>query len=124
MDREVFLKSHARLIERLLRKAQTGVLVLEGQLSEKAFSQALYRSVEHRFRDADPREREIATYLESLHIEDLALACACGEGPESNDQAWEYFITQFRPVLYAAAHAITRDELAGRDSARGDAGRP
>ena len=83
MDREAFLKSHARLIERPLRKAQTGVPVLEGQLSEKAFSQALYRSVERRFRDADSREREIATYLESLHIEDLALACACGEGPES-----------------------------------------
>ena len=83
MNREAFLKSHARLIERLPRKAQTGVPVLEGQLSEKTFSQTLYRSVEHRFRDADPREREIATYLESLHIKDLALACACSEGPES-----------------------------------------
>ena len=36
-----------------------------------------------------------------------------------NDQAWEYFITQFRPVFYAAARATTRDELVGLIRFRG-----
>ena len=123
MNRETFLKSHGRLIQRLLRKAQTGVPVLRGQIPEKPFSEALCRSAEHHFRDAEPREREIATYLESLHIEDLALACTCAEGVEgaegreSLDLAWEHFITEFRPVLYAAARAITGDELVGRELA-------
>ena len=114
MNRDTFFKSHGRLIEHLLRKARTGLPALQGHISAQAFSEALYRSVEHRFRDEDRRANETATYLESLHIEDLALACACSEG---NDQAWEHFIAQFRPVLYVAARAITGDEPSGRELA-------
>ena len=114
MNRDTFFKSHGRLIEHLLRKARKGLPALEGQISAQAFSEALSRSVEHRFRDEAPRANETATYLESLHIEDLALACACSEG---NDEAWEHFIARFRPVLYVAARAITGDELSGRELA-------
>ena len=42
-------------------------------------------------------------YLTGLHLEDLALACACAEG---HDAAWEHFIREHRPLLYRAADAL------------------
>ena len=42
-------------------------------------------------------------YLGGLHLEDLALACACSAGHEP---AWEHFIRELRPVLYRAADAL------------------
>jgi RNA polymerase sigma-70 factor (ECF subfamily) len=44
-----------------------------------------------------------AKYLRSLHLEDLALACACAAGHEA---AWEHFIREVRPILYRAADAL------------------
>lgn len=55
----------------------------------------------------------VEAYLESLHIEDLALACACSRGV---DRAWEHFMTEFRPVLYRAAAAVAGPD-AGRELA-------
>jgi RNA polymerase sigma-70 factor (ECF subfamily) len=43
--------------------------------------------------------------LQSLHLEDLALAAACADGAEA---AWEHFVREHRPVLYRAADAIDR----------------
>ena len=43
--------------------------------------------------------------LAALHLEDLALACACAEGQES---AWEYFVATYRGYLRAASAAILR----------------
>ena len=42
-------------------------------------------------------------YLESLRLEDLALACACAAGHEA---AWDHFVLEYRPVLYRAADAL------------------
>ena len=42
-------------------------------------------------------------YLRGLHLEDLALACACADGDE---RAWEHFVREQRPVLYRAADAL------------------
>jgi RNA polymerase sigma-70 factor len=64
------------------------------------FAEALGRSAAHRFRDAKPSAREVEHYLDSLHLEDLALACACARGSE---RAWEHFIGSFRPILYRLA---------------------
>ena len=50
-----------------------------------------------------PDRRQIEKYCESLHLEDLALACACAEG---SDAAWEHVIREYRPALYRAADAI------------------
>ena len=47
--------------------------------------------------------RELRRYLDGLHLEDLALACACVAG---SDTAWEHFIRELRPALYRAAEAI------------------
>jgi RNA polymerase sigma-70 factor (ECF subfamily) len=47
------------------------------------------------------------TLLDSLHIEDLALARACAAG---NDEAWQEFLTRYQQILARAALGITRDE--------------
>jgi RNA polymerase sigma-70 factor (ECF subfamily) len=45
----------------------------------------------------------VERYCSSLHLEDLALACACTAG---HDEAWEHFVREYRPLLYRAADAI------------------
>jgi len=103
-----FRARFAREIERLYERAGAS----RWQISSDEFAAALERSVAQRFRDitSAPGAAEIIAYLNSLHLEDLALAAACSAGKES---AWEHFIAQFRPVLYAASRAI-----AGESSAR------
>jgi RNA polymerase sigma-70 factor (ECF subfamily) len=100
----------ARAVERLFRKADPPA---EWRLTQERFGKALERSAAQRFRGAAPSEREVAAYLDSLHLADLALACACSEG---NTRAWEQFMTQFRPELYRAARAIA-GESRGRELA-------
>ena len=46
---------------------------------------------------------EIARYLSILHVQDLALACACRAG---SGDAWDHFVLEFRPALYAAARSV------------------
>ena len=46
---------------------------------------------------------DLDRYLRGLHLEDLALACACSAGDE---HAWEHFVREHRPVLYRAADAL------------------
>jgi RNA polymerase sigma factor (sigma-70 family) len=77
----------AKLVGRLHRRAQAE----RWRVSVERFTEALERGIE---RGADPA---------SLHLEDLALACGCAEGDE---QAWEHFIREHRPVLYRAADAL------------------
>jgi RNA polymerase sigma-70 factor, ECF subfamily len=86
-------------LERLHRqaKAERWLLPLE------SFAAALERSVRKTFATEPPDSRELNRYLSSLHLEDLALACACADGIET---AWEYFVREYRPTLYRAADAI------------------
>lgn len=76
-------------------------------LSREAFAQALRRSVAGRFGASGANVGEIETYIESLHLEDLALACACARGQVT---AWAYFLECFRPALRTAARAIAGDQ--------------
>jgi RNA polymerase sigma-70 factor len=69
-------------------------------LPADAFGAALRRSVDHRFAGRPPSAAEVEQYLEALHLEDLALACACARGHES---AWVHFIREYRPVLLRIA---------------------
>jgi len=75
-------------------------------LSWDTFADALRRSAEQRFHGARAGSSEVESYLRSLHLEDLALACACSEGFET---AWEFFIAEFRSQLRSGARAIVRD---------------
>lgn len=74
-------------------------------VSVESFGRALERSAAKRFAGASPDPETVNRYLESLELEDLALACACSEG---NETAWNKFVSRYREDLYAAARAIAR----------------
>jgi RNA polymerase sigma-70 factor len=84
------------LVARLTRRAQAE----RWGLGAEEFGAALRRSVAHRFRDRHPSAAEAEHYLESLQLEDLALACACARG---SDAAWEHFIREYKPVIMRMA---------------------
>lgn len=73
------------------------------QLEIDVFAAALHASAGKAFGGDIPGARDLGRYLDSLHAEDLALACACAAGRAA---AWEHFVLEFRPVLYRAADAI------------------
>jgi RNA polymerase sigma-70 factor (ECF subfamily) len=68
----------------------------------ETFAGALERSAQHAA-SGDLDAHALEAFLQSLHLEDLALACACAAGHEG---AWEHFIRHYRPALYRAADAI------------------
>lgn len=68
------------------------------------FSAALARSLK-KFLTGRPSPSTLEEYLSALHVQDLALACACAEGRVA---AWEFFVATYQPYLRAAAGAILR----------------
>src|SRR5271165_6935726 len=97
----------------LLTQAAELVEVLYGQsrarewgLSRAQFAAGLMRSVRKRFADGQPCSLEcFAEYLHTLHVQDLALACACIEGCES---AWETFVREYRGYLMHLQERLPR----------------
>src|SRR5262249_50858333 len=92
------------------------------------FQQALERAAAKRF-TASPRADELGSFLDGLHLEDLALAVGCAEGAES---AWNDFSSRYHTDLGRAATAIA-GETEGEEIvsallvdlfARGDASGP
>jgi RNA polymerase sigma-70 factor (ECF subfamily) len=83
----------AKLLARLHDRARCA----RWGVSRQRFASALEASA------ARASAPDVARYLEGLHLEDLALACACADG---SDAAWEHFILTHRPGLYRAAEAI------------------
>lgn len=77
----------------------------EWSLQREQFAAALERSARKRFAAADVSKQQLQEYFGTLHVRDLALACACLEGCES---AWEYFVSHYRGYLRAAAGAMLR----------------
>jgi RNA polymerase sigma-70 factor (ECF subfamily) len=71
--------------------------------SPAAFAATLGRSMARAFQGRIPDPAEEERFLRSLHLRDLALACACAEG---NGPAWDHFMTEYRSVLYRAADAL------------------
>ena len=105
---EAFSRQYADLIDWLHAEAKCA----RWGLARGRFAEALRRSAEKRYGHARPNATEVEAYLKSLHLEDLALACACAEGEEA---AWEFFVAHFRQELRAAAGAILRTSGAGDD---------
>ncbi|MGH7819639.1 MAG: sigma-70 family RNA polymerase sigma factor, partial [Candidatus Binatia bacterium] len=97
-------RTHARLIARLHGRANAA----RWGVSEEELAAALERSA------AGAPAGGLEGHLESLHVEDLALACACERGSPA---AWEHVVTQYRPLLYRAARALLRDESRAREVA-------
>jgi len=90
-------------------------------LDRKLWAETLQASAGRAFADRVPTLRELDRYLTALHLEDLAIACACAAG---HDAAWEHFMREQRPILYRSAGAIDPDNPAGSrelaDSLYGD----
>jgi RNA polymerase sigma-70 factor (ECF subfamily) len=87
------------LLTRLHRKANA----VRWAVSEPTFGEALERSAVKTLADGALDPSRLERYLTSLHLEDLALACACADGHAA---AWDHFVLEFRPVLYRAADAL------------------
>jgi RNA polymerase sigma factor (sigma-70 family) len=104
-----FLSAHASLLESLQVRANAA----RWNVPLDEFAATLCRSAAHRFGAEQPPAEELENYLRTLHLEDLALACAlrCGCEP-----AWEEFVANYRPILYAAGRAIVGS--AGEERAR------
>jgi RNA polymerase sigma-70 factor len=86
----------------LLRQLHGRAGASRWSVSEERFHEALAASAAKTLGDA-PGAREVERYLSSLHLEDLALACACADGHE---RAWDHFVLAHRPVLYRSADAL------------------
>jgi len=91
--------------ERLYRHAKAE----RWRLPHDSFTAALETSCAKAFAGAEPSPREVSRYLSSLHLEDLALACACALG---DSEAWDHFVLNMRPGLYRAADALDRSGTA------------
>ena len=103
------LEGRAPLVDWLYAQSQSG----RWGLSRDGFSAALERSAKKRCACGSVTLHQLEEFLSALHLEDLALACACAEGCQA---AWEHFFATYRPYLRAAAAAILR-----RDSGSAEA---
>jgi RNA polymerase sigma-70 factor, ECF subfamily len=88
-----------RLVGRLYDRASAE----RWQLSKDRFAAALEASAARAFAARDRNARDLERYLTALHLEDLALACACADGQPA---AWDHFVLEYRPSLYRGADAI------------------
>jgi RNA polymerase sigma-70 factor (ECF subfamily) len=93
------LRINGDLAERLYRESGAN----RWRLPPVAFTATLENSCAKMFSGREPSSRELSRYLASLHLADLALACACAEGHAA---AWDHFVLEMRPTLYRAADAI------------------
>jgi RNA polymerase sigma-70 factor len=98
-------------------------------LTVDRFHETLLRVASKRFTGPPPSARDLEAYLESLHLEDLALARGCADGL---DVAWEAFVDRHWREVTRAARAIAgdadgeeiADALLADLFARGEAGTP
>jgi RNA polymerase sigma-70 factor, ECF subfamily len=87
------------LLDRLYRQSTARTW----RVSPERFAHALEASATRALHDREPDDQVLERYLASLHLDDLALACACADG---DDGAWEHFVREHRPGLYRAADAL------------------
>jgi RNA polymerase sigma factor (sigma-70 family) len=88
-----------RLVDRLYRLSHGA----RWRVPKHRFAAALDASAARASAVPGADTRSLERYLASLHVEDLALACACAAG---DDAAWEHFVLTQRPLLYRAADAL------------------
>jgi len=96
--RAVYHETFARLYERSAAR--------RWRIADSDFAQMLERAIERRFAAGMANPAEIEVFLDSLHVEDLALAMACRAG---NADAWREFDTRYRGLIESFVRAIARD---------------
>jgi RNA polymerase sigma-70 factor (ECF subfamily) len=99
--------SHDASLRRLYEAAQAA----RWEVPFDAWAETLHQTA-GAYLAPDAPTRDVRAFLESLHAGDLALAIACRLG---HPAAWDHFVLEYRPALYAAARAAAADE--GRDLA-------
>src|SRR5229473_384689 len=95
------IESQTSLIESLYAQSQAG----RWGVPRERFAAALERSAKKGLASDAVTSPQLEAYFGALHLEDLALASACGEGCEP---AWEHFFATYRSYLRVAAAAILR----------------
>lgn len=85
--------------ERLYSKADAG----RWHVPAETFTAALERSADKALAGQRPSAADVDRYYDSLHVSDLALACACEAGDAA---AWDHFVVELRPSLFRAADAL------------------
>jgi RNA polymerase sigma-70 factor len=100
-------------LEPLLASLYEESRAADWHVPREQFELSLERSVCKRFAEGGLTRERLEEYLQTLYVEDLALACACIRGTES---AWEYFIREYQGYLRAAAGAITQGSRARTDA--------
>ena len=101
------------LVVRLYRQAKAE----RWRLPAALFANALAASADRAFVGKVLDSRELERYLTTLHVEDLALACACAAGDEG---AWEHFMQEYRPLIYRAADVLGPSAREGADALYAD----
>lgn len=89
----------------LLRQLFADTAAERWHLSFAAFQTAITRGAAKRFGESKQPVEKFREYFATLHVRDLALACACAEGSEA---AWNDFVGEYRGYLRTAAAAILR----------------
>lgn len=109
---EQFRHEHEKIIGRLYLQSGAEKWILP----RAAFDQALHRSYARRSEAGPPfaSAGQIDAFLESLAVDDLALAAACREG---NDGAWRQFLASYRGLIEGAAHGLISNSSAARELA-------
>jgi RNA polymerase sigma-70 factor len=98
---EQFLENYCDSIDRLYSRSNAAAW----HVSRTSFAGALCQSFERRF-SADARtvtRAEAATFLDSLHAADLALAIGCRDG---DADAWRHLVATYRAPVDAFARAV------------------
>lgn len=103
--------SPATLAPAVLARAFERARAEQWGLDLAAFSRVIEASAARAAADDGPAF-DADRYVESLHLDELALAAACAAGHE---RAWDHFVREYRPALYRAAAAIDADR--GREMA-------
>jgi RNA polymerase sigma factor (sigma-70 family) len=97
--------AHLKIPQTLLDQLFADSGAASWALSRKVFAEALQVSAKKHFALNAPAISHLEKYLSALHLQDLALACACAEG---HSTAWDHFVSTFRGYLRSAAAAILR----------------
>jgi RNA polymerase sigma-70 factor (ECF subfamily) len=105
------LEAHAAAVDAAYQRSSGA----RWEVTAEVFAAAVAAAVRKRFggavegAGAEPARGTVQAFIASLHVDDLALACACAAGHAA---AWDHFVLTYRPELYRAARAIAGESEA------------
>jgi len=85
----------------------------EWGIPHEEFSRTLL-AISVKYLPADASRDQATTFLQTLRLEELALARGCAAG---NERAWEIFLTRYREKLFEMALGVAREAATARELA-------